>query len=664
MSGKNPLETGIKATEADYSKFRTALNSYNHVTDLAKSDLIKSCLIQKHLIDKTGTSPVEELREVLRELTNLLEEINPDYADIIRGRYFEELTVGEMLAVHRPSPMAERTLKKHQRQAIFELASLFLQREEICRQEMQGKLPLPAKKKNRGKTVLAAVTVAAFLLVVYVFIQFPALFKTTPGLCGETSLQEDTPVSPRFLYPQGVTAYTAENTPGGILYDRVRAVFGVSNGVVIGYFDQEGESSGLSYFDRSGEIKVWANCNDSGITQNAKVNSVLVDTSGQIWAATDGQGVFRFDGKKWQQFTPENSGLPSAATFELDEDTGGQVWVATTDGVAKFDKGDWHTQYKNELFHNQVYALAFDQAGDIWVGHIFAGISFFNNTDGTWEWFQESTGELSSNNIRGIAVRPEADGWESVWVATDGGGLSVYHRGEWRQFGTEDGLPSVHIQAIAVDRFNRVWVATDQGVSFYDGENWSVYNHLNTLSIAFSPECIDDSCPEDDHVWTGTDANGLTHSRLPYQQETVEVNRICFVDQDNNLTCPAFQEDAATNSVTAAYPGELSPGETFYFEIHVTPVNGYQLVLDASRGDSLNFIGGDEAGLYGAYIKIPADGVTESGQTFVFSNRNNLIGAPEIPAGSEQETFSIPWRIWMNTRYTGPVINIEFAVTP
>ena len=345
-----------------------------------------------------------------------------------------------------------------------------------------------------------------------------------------------------------------------------------------------------SYFDRSGETKVWANCNDSRVTQNAKVNSILVDSSGEIWAATDGQGVLHFNGKKWEAFTPENSGLPSAATFELAEDPHGGVWVATTDGVAEFEDGDWHTQFKNELFHNQVYALAFDQDGNIWVGHIFAGISFFNDTQGTWEWFQESTGELSSNNIRGIAVRPEADGGESVWVATDGGGLSVYQQGEWRHIGTEDGLPSMSIHAVEIDPFNRVWVASDQGVSYYDGETWAVYNHLNTHSIAFSPSCADNACPEDDHVWTGTDANGLTHSHLPYPQPTVQVNRICFVDADNNLTCPAFQGDAASNRVTAAYPGELSPGETFYFEIHVTPINGYQLILDATRGDSLNYI--------------------------------------------------------------------------
>jgi hypothetical protein len=52
----------------------------------------------------------------------------------------------------------------------------------------------------------------------------------------------------------------------------------------------------------------------------------------------------------------------------------------------------------------------------------------------------------------------------------------------------------------------------------------------------------------------------------------------------------------------------------------------------------------------------------QSGQPFTFTDPDNPLVAPQ-PAGGERETtFTSRWRVWMDTRYAGPAIYLNFTV--
>ena len=53
--------------------------------------------------------------------------------------------------------------------------------------------------------------------------------------------------------------------------------------------------------------------------------------------------------------------------------------------------------------------------------------------------------------------------------------------GSYNRFGMEDGLPSVRINDLLVDAEGALWVATDAGVSRYDGETWTTYDMADGL---------------------------------------------------------------------------------------------------------------------------------------------------------------------------------------
>ena len=65
------------------------------------------------------------------------------------------------------------------------------------------------------------------------------------------------------------------------------------------------------------------------------VHSLLQDRTGYVWVATS-DGVFRYDGALFTGFhTPQ--GLPSNRIESLHQATDGTIWVGTRDGLARFE---------------------------------------------------------------------------------------------------------------------------------------------------------------------------------------------------------------------------------------------------------------------------------------------------------------------------------------
>jgi DNA-binding CsgD family transcriptional regulator len=466
----------------------------------------------------------------------------------------------------------------------------------------------------------------------------------TPSVCGETN--RATAPTPPLLRPQGVTAFNTTNTSGVVLNSKVRALAIDRRGVWIGYFATvQNPINGVGQFNRTS----WANCNLPGEGSGKNVNAIVVDQVNRVWVGAEEGGVSVWDGQRWQTYTTRD-GLPSNNIFGLTIDEQDNVWAATWEGVAKFDGQEWSAPYTLQtrtIFSNRVHAIAFDRAGNIWIGHINKGVSQYRKSDGQWIYHTtDNQNGIGGNEIRSIVVvRPATgDTVESVWFATADGGVSKFEQSTWTVYRVKDGLPSDTVMAVGVDKYQRVWAATDKGIAYFDGVKWVVYNTLNTLSIAFGPTCQD--CPYDDeHVWTGTVEVGLTHSRLPYPDEGINVVGVRFFKPDDN---------EITNPIVVA------PGEKFRPEITVMPRPPYQ--LRENRGDMLVHVDEDDALRFGAYEHMAVKGTIEAGQPFVFTDYDNFFVAPQLSSGEQEAVFTSTWRIWMFTRYTGPPVKITFMV--
>lgn len=201
--------------------------------------------------------------------------------------------------------------------------------------------------------------------------------------------------------------FTVENTDGGLPNDWVYGLAEDTNGVM--WLGTEG---GLARFE-DGKWENWAHKDGLGasyelVKEDIKFDtdpgnasshhsrqkieqglenvdiaynpnyiiSMEVDKNGFVWCGTWGGGLARFDGKTWTNFTMKD-GLPSNHIFMLKQDTKGQLWAGTSDGLVEIvdsGKGFNVKTTSDGLFSNNVFSMADAEDGDVWVGS-FGGVA-------------------------------------------------------------------------------------------------------------------------------------------------------------------------------------------------------------------------------------------------------------------------------------------------
>jgi signal transduction histidine kinase/ligand-binding sensor domain-containing protein/DNA-binding NarL/FixJ family response regulator len=130
-----------------------------------------------------------------------------------------------------------------------------------------------------------------------------------------------------------------------------------------------------------------------------------------------------FDPPQYQHQTwTIDDGLPVNVVNAVVQDRSGYLWLATNDGLVRFD-----------------------------------GVRFavFNNV---------SHPQMQSNRILGLVEGPQG----SLWWRTEQLHLISLSNGEFHHHTEADGLPDRHVQRIVSDRHGRLWFATGNGVAILD----------------------------------------------------------------------------------------------------------------------------------------------------------------------------------------------------
>jgi len=115
-----------------------------------------------------------------------------------------------------------------------------------------------------------------------------------------------------------------------------------------------------------------------------KVWELMEDREGNMWFGRDGLGACKYDGESFTHFTKQE-GLPSNNVSSILQDQAGNIWFGCLSsdfpeyrnegGLARYD-GKSMQQYPNEkgLSNNDIYTLAQDRAGNVWIGAIGHGV--------------------------------------------------------------------------------------------------------------------------------------------------------------------------------------------------------------------------------------------------------------------------------------------------
>lgn len=278
----------------------------------------------------------------------------------------------------------------------------------------------------------------------------------------------------------------------------------------------------------SGIIDCWAQkrdmrfkhlTTDNGFSQG-QVRCIFQDSYGFIWIGTD-NGLNRYDGQNFvvykhnplNQHTINNSDIRS-----IFEDSKGNIWIGTFIGLDLYDrKFDRFLRFKPQIIQTVVTDMLEDSKGNLWIGS-HGSLYYYNTHTNNLKVYTKEANNLSNNFIRSIAK----DKNDRLWVATING-LNYWDaaKGTFKSylFDAKDNasFQSNRIAVLLVDYKNRLWVGTDKGlylfVNSYEAPQKGIFRHfrnnpLDDRSIAKGSilSLLEDS---QHNLWIGTENEGL-----------------------------------------------------------------------------------------------------------------------------------------------------------
>lgn len=283
----------------------------------------------------------------------------------------------------------------------------------------------------------------------------------------------------------------------------------VSHNLRFVYVDKQeqtwvGTDNGLALFDRRERWRVFHASNG---LPGEQVFSILEDSTGTIWVGTNEGGVAKFDNANetfTQQFDLREQGIYDVTSML--QSTDGNYWFAGY-SLVEFDPQTQeltrYSPYENNFPVSQPITLARGPDNVIFIGTIGEGLVRFEKGNSAQQWripnvpgeggysqivpavdgslyfieefwnqvdqFIPSSDTWNTALAQNISIPRAIDqsgniyggAWDGLWVISPDG-LS-------QRLGTENGMPSNEIYAVALDTQGNAWVGTGGGLVILKG---------------------------------------------------------------------------------------------------------------------------------------------------------------------------------------------------
>ena len=232
-----------------------------------------------------------------------------------------------------------------------------------------------------------------------------------------------------------------------------------------------------------GQSDCWTNLStqNSGIPSSSFNDIVEVD-SGQFLIGTD-NGLIQYDGSTFRFLSSQEFPLSNSKVNVIEVGNDG-LYVGTDNGYTYVNSAMVSSVYLSGftgLEGDSVRALAEDSFGNVWIG-TEEGVSV--KTGLNWSYLNGSV--LPSSRVSAIIALADS----SMLVATDQGlahvtgTLGNYTVTTYTKQGTSNGLINDNIQSLYQTNDGHWWVGTLVGISEYDGSAWTKYTVANTIGLA------------------------------------------------------------------------------------------------------------------------------------------------------------------------------------
>ncbi len=243
----------------------------------------------------------------------------------------------------------------------------------------------------------------------------------------------------------------------------------------------------------------------SGLSDNP-FRDMLLDAEGNIWMASDGQGIFRYSGT---QFTviDESTGLGSGQVTSF-ERVGNRLYLGTYDAGLYFYENGLVEPLHLPLQNPPVITSLQYRNGSLWIGTRGAGLWRYNGT--FFYSYLPENGKVLSNTI----ATQYLDRQGRLWIGFSNGAM-LYNG---RTFETV--LDRVLVQDFIQLNDDTIFIATSKGIQLY--ANGTVYPFVTGTRLdSASTQCFTLRGRE---LWAGTSDDGIIVYHLD-KKTTVPINQ-------------------------------------------------------------------------------------------------------------------------------------------
>ncbi len=266
-------------------------------------------------------------------------------------------------------------------------------------------------------------------------------------------------------------------------------------------------------------------------------------------------------------------GLSQSAVLDLLQDRQGYLWVATQDGLNRYD-GYSFTVYKNDpddpnsLSLNSVLKLFEDRSGIIWIGTWGGGLNRLDPQSGVITHFRhDPTNPKSLSNDLVAAIWEDKGG--SLWVGTMGGGLDRLDRisGAFTHYRHDaqdpNSIAGNYVSSIYGAADGTLWLGSGgfgtpgTGLSHLNPVTglFTTYRHAANDPASLSSDTISSVYPAGDgKLWAGTGGFSLVGNGLNlFDPKTGKAQRFLHDESDTDTL--------SSNNVMSVYTD--SRGQTW-----------------------------------------------------------------------------------------------------
>lgn len=325
----------------------------------------------------------------------------------------------------------------------------------------------------------------------------------------------------------------------------------------------------------------------SGVRIKSPVTDIVSDRKGNIWLASSGEGVFRYDpSSKIMRQYPAVAKIPHDLARTIFEDSSGTIWVGTQEGLCRYNPSQdrFVAVGGKDGAMIDITTLFEDGYNNLWVGSRGQGLFLYDKKSNRLVPKLISDSEHSVFLVRSIVE------WErgKLLLASDQG-LTCYDIGTGESVvvtaddRSDHHLNDNYLQSLFVDRERGLWIGTYFGGVNYVSPEKKMFTNYNRNNSSLGAKVVSMFANADDgNLWIGSDDAG-----------------IFYWDRKSNHIQAFNNHPLLRGSAHKNIHALLQDGDQLFVGMYLGGLN----VIDLKTGSVRNFTSGDSSNsLYSSSI--------------------------------------------------------------